>query len=96
MTGEDTELILTLDTTELPKVLPLKWSQKKINTVQFEFDFIDVDIKKFCLTKGMKYNFIMQRKNDKNVIVLKNLLNNKKITFDSKWAYIKNISGYEK
>lgn len=56
--------------------------QKKINTVQFEFDFIDVDIKKFCLTKGMKYNFIMQRKNDKNVIVLKNLLNNKKITFD--------------
>ena len=75
MTGEDTELILTLDTTELPKVLPLKWSQKKINTVQFEFDFIDVDIKKFCLTKGMKYNFIMQRKNDKNVIVLKNLLN---------------------
>ena len=96
LTGEDTELILTLDTTELPKVLPLKWSQKKINTVQFEFDFIDVDIKKICLTKGMKYNFIMQRKNDKNVIVLKNLLNNKKITFDSKWAYIKNISGYER
>lgn len=94
--GEDTELILTLDTTELPEVLPLKWSQKRINTVQFEIDFIDVDLKKICLTKGMDYNFIMQRKDDKKVVILKNLLDNKEIIFDSKWAYIRNISGYER
>lgn len=44
----------------------------------------------------MDYNFIMQRKDDKNVVILKNLLDNKEITFDSKWAYIRNISGYER
>lgn len=38
----------------------------------------------------------MQRKDDKNVVILKNLLDNKEIIFDSKWAYIRNISGYER
>ena len=32
--GEDLELILTLDTSELPEKLPLKWLDRKINTVQ--------------------------------------------------------------
>ena len=38
--GEDLELILTLDTSELPEKLPLKWLDPKVNTVQIELDFI--------------------------------------------------------
>ena len=42
--GEDLELILTLDTSELPEKLPLKWLDPKVNTVQIELDFIGVRI----------------------------------------------------
>ena len=45
--GEDLELILTLDTSELPEKLPLKWLDRKVNTVQIEFDFIGVRIINF-------------------------------------------------
>lgn len=96
LTGEETELILTLDTIELPETLPAKWLQRNVNTIQFEFDFIDVDIKKFCLSKGMNYSFIIQYEDNMNVIILKNLSTQREITFKSKWMYIKRVCGYRK
>lgn len=50
--GEDLELILILDTSELPKKLPLKWLDRKVNTVQIELDFIGVRIINFNIDNG--------------------------------------------
>ncbi len=55
--GDDLELILTLDTSELPEKLPLKWLNRKVNAVQIELDFIGVRIINFNIGNGSHYCF---------------------------------------
>lgn len=95
--GEDLELILTLDTPELPEKLPLKWLDRKVNTVQIEFDFIGVRIINFNIDNGSNYCFRIERlRGNEHIIILTNKANCDKIKFEARWAYIKNISGYTK
>lgn len=95
--GEDLELILTLDTSELPEKLPLKWLDRKVNTVQIEFDFIGVRIINFNIDTGSNYCFRIERlRGNEHIISLTNKANCDKIKFEARWAYIKNISGYTK
>jgi len=95
--GEDLELILTLDTSELPEKLPLKWLDPKVNTVQIELDFIGVRIINFNIDNVSNYCFrIESLRENKRIIILTNKANCDKIKFEAKWAYIKNISGYTK
>ena len=95
--GEDLELILTLDTSELPEKLPLKWLDRKVNTVQIELDFIGVRIINFNIDNVSNYCFRIERlRENKRIIILTNKANCDKIKFEAKWAYIKNISGYTK
>ena len=95
--GEDLELILTLDTSELPEKLPLKWLDRKVNTVQIEFDFIGVRIINFNIDTGSNYCFRIERlRGNEHIIILTNKANCDKIKFEARWAYIKNISGYTK
>ena len=95
--GEDLELILTLDTSELPEKLPLKWLDRKVNTVQIEFDFIGVRIINFNIDNGSNYCFTIERlRGNEHIIILTNKANCDKIKFEARWAYIKNISGYTK
>ena len=95
--GDDLELILTLDTSELPEKLPLKWLNRKVNAVQIELDFIGVRIINFNIGNGSHYCFRIEslRENERSVI-LTNKANCDKIKFETRWAYIKNISGYTK
>ena len=95
--GEDLELILTLDTSELPEKLPLKWLNRKVNTVQIELDFIGVRIINFNIDNGGNYCFkIESLRENEHIIILTNKANCDKIKFEARWAYIKNISGYTK
>lgn len=95
--GEDLELILTLDTSELPEKIPLKWLDRKVNTVQIELDFIGVRIINFNIDNVSNYCFrIESLRDNKRIIILTNKANCDKIKFEAKWAYIKNISGYTK
>ena len=95
--GEDLELILTLDTSELPEKLPLKWLDPKVNTVQIELDFIGVRIINSNIDNVSNYCFrIESLRENKRIIILTNKANCDKIKFEAKWAYIKNISGYTK
>lgn len=95
--GEDLELILTLDTSELPEKLPLKWLDRKVNTVQIEFDFLGVRIINFNIDTGSNYCFrIESLRENEHIISLTNKANCDKIKFEARWAYIKNISGYTK
>lgn len=95
--GDDLELILILDTSELPEKLPLKWLNRKVNAVQIELDFIGVRIINFNIGNGSHYCFRIEslRENERSVI-LTNKANCDKIKFETRWAYIKNISGYTK
>ena len=95
--GEDLELILTLDTSELPEKLPLKWLDRKVNTVQIELDFIGVRIINLNIDNGSNYCFrIESLRENEHIIILTNKANCDKIKFEARWAYIKNISGYTK
>jgi hypothetical protein len=91
--GEDLELILTLDTPELPEKLPSKWIDRKVNTVQIELSFLAVKIVNFNIGNGCNYRFDIERLGEsKQLITLANNANCNQIKYEAKWAYIKSIS----
>lgn len=94
--GDSADLIITLDVSELPLLIPTKWLLQRINTVQIEVIFLDVNFFKFNLTNGLKCSFILTKKQDKLFAIFKNKIDDKEISFEAKWVYAKRISAYEK
>lgn len=99
ITGEDIELDIRFDIKDMPKDMPSKWIERKVNTVQFVFGFlsvkfidfnIDEDFKKGCVLKCEKMAI------DKSKITITNSGGEVKLSFFSKWSYIKSMSGTNK
>lgn len=93
--GEKTELILTIDTHELPSVLPDKWLSKHVNTIQFEIDFIDVKFDEFNFSNGPAYSLEISSSDRNKVCILRNLSSSKELKLIAKWVYVRDIICYE-
>lgn len=98
ITGEDIELDIRFDIKDMPKDMPSKWIVRRVNTVQFVFGFlgvkfidfnIDEEFEKECVLKCEKIEI------DKSKITLTSSEGKVKLSFISKWNYIKSMSGYQ-
>ena len=90
--GEDVELILSIETKELPKEMPSKWIEREVNAIQFVLDFIGVKNIKYNITDGCSCFFQVENlKNNCHKIIVKNKFSNKELSFEARWIYIKNI-----
>gem|GEM_PF-1868036 len=94
--GDNADLIVTLDVSELPQQIPTKWLLQKINTVQIEVIFLGVKFFKFDLTNGSKCSFTLTKKLDRLFAVFRNKIDNKEICFEAKWVHANKISAYIK
>lgn len=60
ITGEDLELDIRFDIKNMPKDMPSKWTERKINTVQFVFGFLGVNFIDFNIDKDSKNKSILK------------------------------------
>lgn len=98
ITGEDIELDIRFDIKNMPKDMPSKWIERKINTVQFVFGFLSVKFIDFNIDKDSKNKCILKCEKiaiDKNKITITSSEGKVKLSFFSKWSYIKSMSGYQ-
>ena len=98
ITGEDIELDIRFDIKNMPKDMPSKWIERKINTIQFVFGFLGVKFIDFNIDKDSKNKSILKGEKiaiDKNKITITNSEGKVQLSFFSKWSYIKSMSGYQ-
>lgn len=98
ITGEDIELDIRFDIKDIPKEMPSKWMARKVNTVQFVFGFLCVKFIEFNINEDFKKGYILKCEKiaiDKNKITIINSEGKVKLSFWSKWNYIKSLSGYQ-
>ncbi len=98
ITGEDIELDIIFDIKNMPKDMPSKWIERKINTVQFVFGFLGVKFIDFNIDKDSKNKSILKGEKiaiDKNKITITNSEGKVQLSFFSKWSYIKSMSRYQ-
>jgi len=91
-------LDIRFDIKNMPKDMPSKWIERKINTVQFVFGFLGVKFIDFNIDKDSKNKSILKGEKiaiDKNKITIKNSEGKVQLSFFSKWSYIKSMSGYQ-
>ena len=92
--GEDAEIRINVDTTEMPQDMPSKWLLRKVNTVQFLIVFSGIEFIEFSLTNGMNCNIAISDNNGRKHVCITNSTDGKKICFDAKWIYVNEISAY--
>lgn len=93
--GADTEVILTIDTKELPVNMPEKWVKREVNIVQIELEIIVDKILEFDVGNSNEYTLEIESvKNNHRRIYLREKKNNKTICIEASWIYLKNITGY--
>ena len=90
--GEDAEIRINVDTTELPQNMPSKWLMRKVNTVQFLIAFSGIEFIEFSLTNGMNCNIAISDNNGRKRVCITNSTDGKRICFDAKWIFAKKIS----
>lgn len=98
ITGEDIELIIRFDIKDMPKDMPSKWIERKVNTIQFVFGFISVKFIDFNIDEDFKNGCVLKCERmtiDKCKITITNSRGEVKLSFFSKWSYIKTMSGYQ-
>lgn len=98
ITGEDIELDIRFDIKVMPKDMPSKWIARKINTVQFVFGFLSVKFIDFNIDDDFKTGCVLKCEKiaiDKNKITITSREGQVKLSFLSKWNYIKSMSGYQ-
>lgn len=97
VTGEDLRVILKFDTYELPMEIPHKWQEIGVNTVQFMVEFIDVDLSFVNISNVnfQKVEMSLHSLDNKIQVVCSDVFGNEVFCFDSKWIYLKNITGYQ-
>lgn len=94
--GEDAEILITFDITELPRELPSKWLLKGVNTIQIEIAFIGIEFIKFNLTNGCKCSLALESKDGRKYACFRNNIDDKEISLEAKWILAKYISAYFK
>ena len=94
MPGEDAELTVTIDTIELPQEMPSKWLMQKANTIQIEIVFIGIENIIFDFTNGSRCDFNLINNNGLKYVCFKSNVDEKEISFNAKWIYVKQISAY--
>lgn len=98
ITGEDIELRVRFDIKDMPKDMPSKWIERKVNTVQFVFGFLSVKFIDFNIDEDFKKGCDLKCEEmaiNKSKITITNSGGEEKLSFLSKWSYIKSISGYQ-
>lgn len=96
ITGDDIELDIRLDTSEIPSPLPLKWKAQEVNTIQFVIGCVGVKFSQFAINSG----FVTHTSVYINTIGSKKQLTIQKsdgtigIQIETAWIYVKSITGY--
>lgn len=99
ITGEDIEIHLKFDTDEMPNNLPQKWTDRKVNTVQFIIGCLCVEFVHLDLNNGVHHNMrlsIGKEVNEKKYVRIFNNQGEIKMSLFSRWIYIRSISGYHR
>ena len=92
--GEDAEIRINVDTTELPQNMPSKWLMRKVNTVQFLIAFSGIEFIEFSLTNGMNCNITISDNNGRKRVCITNSKDGKRICFYAKWIFANEISAH--
>jgi hypothetical protein len=94
--GVDMVCNLRFDVKELPYKLPLKWTQKGVDTVQIHLQLVAAEIMFFEYSGSrLQGNLeVMSEDGDKKVEFT--IFNRKVFTLKSKWIYVSAIIGYAK
>jgi hypothetical protein len=90
--GDNSEISICVDTRELPQEMPSDWMKQEVSTVQIWIAFSGLEFIEFNLTNGKNCDLDISDNNGRKRIRITNNTDRKRICFDAKRIYAKNIS----
>ena len=94
--GEDIQCYLRFDLNSLPTIMPEKWIQKKVNTVQMDMVLMSSDIFSFTTSGGDLIGNIQIVSHEDSKIISFVAEGKDVFVVRSKWIHIRTMNGYLK